>query len=356
MPADAPAATSIERPRVAALAALTAAGVLACGLVAYPFLPALAWAVALAVMAYPLHARVAAAVPHRGAAAGLSTTTVTLLVLVPTLLVGAQLAHEAAGVAAKAEEATRNGRLDAMAEKVPSGPWALGWVRANVDAEAELRGLARRLVGDAAVFAQGAAWAAVQILVCVFVLFFAFRDRGPLLESTRALAPLARAESDYVFARVADSIHATVYATVATSLLQGVTGAVVWWWVGLPAPVLWGTVMFVLGVIPVAGAGLVWAPAAVYLAAESRLADAAILAAWGVVVTGVISNWAYCVMAGDRLRLHPVPVLVSFMGGLAVFGISGMVLGPVALAVTLALLDVWRLRLRGESPATLRAA
>lgn len=281
MPDAAPAATSIERPRVAALAALTAAGLLACALVAFPFLPALAWAVALAVMAFPLHVRVAALIPHRGIAAGVTTTLVTVLLLAPTLAVGAQLAQEAAGVAATAEEATRNGKIDAVAEKVPSGPWALAWVRANVDLEAELRGLTRRLVGDLALFAQGAAWAAVQILVCVFVLFFAFRDRGLLLESTRDLAPLARAESDYVFTRVADSIHATVYATVVTSLLQGVTGGFVWWWVGLPAPVLWGTVMFVLGVIPVAGAGLVWAPAAVYLAVEGRAADAAILAAWG---------------------------------------------------------------------------
>jgi predicted PurR-regulated permease PerM len=356
VPDPAPAPTSIEKPRVAALAAMTVVGLVLCGLVAYPFLPALAWAVALAVMALPMHTRLAKVIRHGPTAAAVSTVVVVALILVPVLAVGGQLAREATGAAERAREMAKAGKVDEVVEKVPNGPWVRDWVRRNVDVEAETRRVAGRLVGDVAFVAQGTVGAVLQFLVCVFVLFYALLDRGQLLESARGLAPLSRAESEYLFTRVADSIHATVYATIVTSLMQGVTGGLLWWWLGLPAPVLWGTVMFILGVLPIAGAGLVWVPAAAWLAFEDRFAAAAVMAAWGVLVTGVVGNYAYGYLAGERLRLHPVPVMIAFVGGLAVFGLSGMVVGPVVLAVTLGLLDVWRQRLRGDAAGGLRAA
>ncbi len=355
MPADTPAPADPTRPRVAALALLTLAGVAVCAFVAFPFLPALAWALALAVMAYPLHARLVRVIPNGTVAAAITTTVVVAVLLVPVMLVAGQLAREAAGATARAQEAVRSGKIDEVAEKVPSGPWAVAWARQNVDVEVEARRLTSRIVGDAALFAQGTAWAVLQILVCVFVLFFAFRDQGHLLASLRRILPMSRTEADYLFARVDDTIHATIYATVMTALLQGVTGGLVFWWLGLPAPVLWGTVMFVLGVLPVVGAVLVWAPAAVWLATEGRLGDTAVLTAWGLIMAGPVCNYFYAYLAGGRMRLHEVPVMIAYVGGLAVFGVSGMVLGPVALAVTMGLVDVWHRRLRPEAAEKLGA-
>lgn len=353
MPADTPAPADPTRPRVAALALLTLAGIAVCALVAYPFLPALAWALALAIMAFPLHRRLEKVIPSATVAAALTTAVVVALLLVPVMLVAGQLAREAAGATDRAKAAVQSGKLDEVAERVPSGPWALNWARENVDVEAEARSLTSRVVGDAALFAQGTAWAALQILVCVFVLFFSLRDHGRLIASLRDVLPASRAEANYLFTRVDDTIHATIYATVMTALLQGVTGGLVFWALGLPAPVLWGTVMFVLGVLPVVGAILVWAPAAVWLATEGRAADTAILTAWGVLMAGPVCNYFYAYLAGGRMRLHEVPVMVAYVGGLAVFGVSGMVLGPVALAVTMGLIDVWHRRLHPEEAKAL---
>jgi predicted PurR-regulated permease PerM len=356
MPADTPAPADPTRPRVAALGLLTLTGLAVCALVAYPFLPALAWAMALAAIAFPLHVRLAKVIPGATVAAGLTTTVVVALLLVPVMLVAGQLAREAAGASQQAQEAVQSGKIDEVAEKVPSGPWAVNWVRQNVDPEAEARKLTSRVVGDAALFAQGTAWAVLQILVCVFVLFFALRDHRHLLDSLRAVLPMTRTEAEYLFTRVDDTIHATIYATVMTALLQGVTGGLVFWALGLPAPVLWGTVMFVLGVLPVVGAVLVWAPAAVWLASEGRAGDAAILTAWGLIMAGPVCNYFYAYLAGGRMRLHEVPVLVAYVGGLAVFGVSGMVLGPVALAVTMGLVDVWHRRLHPDTAPPLQTA
>ncbi len=333
-----------RRVRLVALVGITLLGLVVCALLAYPFLPALAWAVALAVMAFPLHTRLEKVIPGDSWAAGVSTAVVVAVVLIPVLLVAEQLGLETAEVAAKTETLAREGRVEAAVAKVPYGPEALAWVKQNVDPETEARRLISQLSGNALAFARGSAWFAVQALVCVFVLFFAFRDRRHLLRAVEDLSPLSRAETDYLFTRVSDSIHATVYATVMISLFQGVTGGLLFWGLGLPAPVLWGVVMFVLGVIPLVGAFLVWGPAAVVLALDDRWGAALVLVAWGLMMAGPLGNWLYARLAGGRLRLHPVPVLLAFVGGLAVFGVSGMVLGPVALAVTLALIDVWRQR------------
>ena len=334
--------------RLFAFAALTVAGVALCVYVAYPFLPALAWALALAIMAFPMHRRLAKVIPSESWAAGVSTAVVVALLLIPVLLAGEQLAKEAAGVSQKAEALARDGRAEQAAERVPYGQQVVAWVKQNVDVEGEARALVARFAGNAAALAQGSAWVAIQLLVCVFVLFFAFRDWRHLLASLRGLSPIARDETDYLFSRVSDSVHATVYATVLTSVLQGVTGGLLFWALGLPAPVLWGVVMAILGIIPVLGAFLVWVPAAVYLASEDKWWQAVSLVTWGVLMAGPVSNYAYAYLAGGRLRLHEVPVLVAFVGGLAVFGVSGMVIGPVILAVTLGMLDVWRRRLNPE--------
>jgi predicted PurR-regulated permease PerM len=219
--------------------------------------------------------------------------------------------------------------------------------------EDEARKLVRRLAGDAAMFAQGVLGGALQTLVCVFVLFFALRDRRRLLAAVQDVLPMTRKESDYLFTRVDDTIHATVYATVLEALVQGVTGGLVFWWAGLPNAVLWGVVMFALGVLPVVGAVLVWLPAGVWLLTADRFGDAALVLGWGVIWSGPVGNWLYAYLAGGRMRLHAVPVLVAYVGGLAVFGVSGMVLGPVAVAVTLGLVDVWHRRLHPEEAVEL---
>ena len=334
-----------RRIQLATLAGFTLLGLVLCVYLARPFLPALAWAVALAVMAFPVHARLRKVITSANWTAGVSTAVVVAIILVPVLVVAEQLARETAEAAARAEVLAREGRVEAAADKLPHGPQAVAWVKQNVDPETEARRLVTQLAGSAPAVARGSAWFAVQVLVCVFALFFAFRDWRHLLGAVADLSPLSRDESDYLFTRVSDSIHASVYATVVTAVIQGVTGGLLFWALGLPAPVLWGVVMTVLGIIPLVGAFLVWAPAAGALALDERWGAAAGLVVWGLLMAGPVGNWLYARLAGDRMRLHPVPVLIAFVGGLAVFGASGMVLGPVVLAVTMGLLDVRRRRL-----------
>ena len=124
---------------------------------------------------------------------------------------------------------------------------------------------------------------------------------------------------------------------------------------GLPAPVLWAFVMFILSLLPVVGAGLVWIPAAVYLAITGRWLATASIVGWGTLCFIFVDNLLYMRLVGERMRMHDLLALISFFGGIAVFGMSGMILGPTIVAVTMALLEVWKARMSGEpdsAPAT----
>jgi predicted PurR-regulated permease PerM len=143
----------------------------------------------------------------------------------------------------------------------------------------------------------------------------------------------------------ADAIHATFYGTIVCAAVQGTLGGLMFWWLGLSAPLLWGLIMGLLAIVPVFGAFVIWIPAAALLALDGHWSKALLLTAWGSVVVGGIDNLLYPMLVGNRLRLHTVPAFVSVVGGLVVFGASGVILGPLAVSITLSLLEIWRARM-----------
>jgi predicted PurR-regulated permease PerM len=142
-----------------------------------------------------------------------------------------------------------------------------------------------------------------------------------------------------------------VFGTVIVAIVQGTLGGLMFWFLGLPGALLWGVVMALLALVPVLGAFVVWIPAAVFLAVEGSWGKALLLTGWGTIVVGMIDNLLYPLLVGNKLRLHTVPVFFAIVGGLALFGASGVILGPVLLAVALGLIDVWKSRTRAGGVA-----
>jgi predicted PurR-regulated permease PerM len=194
---------------------------------------------------------------------------------------------------------------------------------------------------------SGSVWAVAELLITFFALFYFFRDRRPALQAVRSLVPLSEAEMNEVFVRISDTIYATVYGTLAVALVQGFLGGLMFWVLGVQGALLWGTVMGLLAVIPVLGAFIVWVPAALFLALEGSWGKAVILTVWGAGVVSLIDNLLYPLLVGKRLRLHTLPVFIAIVGGILLFGSAGVILGPVTLAVMVALVDIWRRRIGG---------
>jgi predicted PurR-regulated permease PerM len=337
--------TSGRLLRPVALAIVTVALIVLCVRLSIPFLPALTWAIALGIIAWPLHLWISRRVQHPTLAAVLSTVAVCVLILVPGLFVTYELAREATSAAERMKEQSAEGVLRQAMENTPGLRGIAAWAdRVNVDIDKAVRDLVASYTRDASYLIQGTVDGILQAVVALFVLYHLFRDRSYLTGRVRGLLPLTKDESDQVFKRVADSVHANLYATVVTSMIDAVGGGLMFWALGLPSPVLWGVVMFILSILPILGTFIVWMPAAIYLVLIGQWLSALALVAWGVAGWIVVDNYVYVKLAGDRMRLHEVPALIAFLGGLYVFGASGMILGPAILAVTVAVLEVWHRR------------
>ena len=326
-------------------------------LIAFPFLHAITWGMALAIMAWPLHRIVRARVTRPNLAASLSTLAVILLIVVPGAFVVYQVGKEAEAMTQASATPPDEMLSRETVQEVPGGSRVVKWMdRVNLDVETQLKKVVSSALPKPESVAESSITAAVQFLVAMFILFHVFRDRGEFLAWLRELLPLTRTESDRVFSSAADSVHANLYATVVTGLIDSVSGALLFWVLGLPAPFLWGSVMFVLSILPVVGAGLVWFPAGVYLAMTGSWPAAMAIFVWGATTAILIDYMLYAKLAGDRMRMHSVPALIAFLGGLGVFGISGMILGPAIVAMTAAMLDLWRERSSGKGSAMTDAA
>lgn len=335
-----------ERIRVLALVSLTIILIGLCVLLAVPFLPAIAWAVALAILAWPLHRWIAHRVSQRGVAAALSSAVVVTAILTTGIFVSYQIASETVSAAGRVKDEAAGVKIRETVASIPVLGKAAGWMeRVGLDVEAAARRLVESNVQSPSSLAQGSAMAVIQFLLAIFILYYLFRDRDTFLNGLRDLLPLSSGESDFLMARAAESVHATLYATVVTSVIDSTAFGITFWGTGLPAPVLWATIMLILSLLPVLGAGLIWVPATAYLVMNENWPGAAALIVVGVVTATFVDNVLYARLAGGRMRMHNVPVLVSFLGGLVVFGMSGMILGPATLAITEALLEVWKRRM-----------
>jgi predicted PurR-regulated permease PerM len=205
-----------------------------------------------------------------------------------------------------------------------------------------LKGVSGAIAGRTLGFVGGAVGFVVEVFFVIFTMYYLFRDGDRMREAAGDLVPLSDQKAQEIFERTGEVIAASVYGVLVIAVIQGVLGGLAFWALGLPSPLLWGVVMIFLSMIPMAGAFIVWVPAAIYLALSGHWASALILVLWGTLVIGTVDNFLRPKLVGERTRLHELLVFFSVLGGLQVFGVLGLVLGPVVVAITIALLDVLR--------------
>jgi len=334
------------------LMAATALGIYLCYRLAMPFLPALVWALALAVVFTPFYRWLESKLKRRNLAAVVAVLVVGLNVVVPATFVGQRLILQAAKGAQLVTAKVESGDWRRAIETRPRIALLADRIEQQVDLPGTVQTLTAWLTNTAKSFVKGSVVQIIGFLMTFYLLFFFFRDHRAALQSLRSLSPLSEVEMDRLLGRVGDTICATIYGTLTASAAQGLLGGLMFWWLGLSAPLLWGVVMAVLAVVPVLGAFVIWIPAVLFLALDGSWGKALILAVWGMIVVGGIDNLLRPILVGNRLKLHNVLVFMTVVGGLILFGPAGLILGPVVLTVTVALLEIWHSRTAAEAAAT----
>lgn len=328
-----------SRIKRSALAVASVVGILICVLIAWPFLGAITWALTLAILFAPLHVRIETLVRHANIAALLSTAIVVVVVVVPAVFVADRLITEAASAIVSLQARVESGELQNLLDRYPALAPLGDWIDQQFDLPSMMASIATWLSNIGASFVKGSLLQVVEVFITFYLFFYFMRDRLTAKNMIKAWLPLTPPETDQLLRRVVETVHATVYGTLAVAAVQGTLGGLMFWVLGLPTPLLWGLVMGLLSIIPVLGAFVVWIPAAILLILDGSWARALILATWGGIVVGGIDNVLRPIFVGNRLRLHTIPAFISIVGGLVLFGAPGFILGPLAATMTMLVVD-----------------
>ena len=339
---------SRERVLAFSLGLATLLALYVCYLIVQPFIPAIAIATAVAIATTRPHNWLRRRVRSNTAAAAISVVLVASLIVVPlTLLITYVVRQVVGGI----HTLQAGGGLAAWRNTLHVPPFlgrAVEWVTTNVDLEAQLTQLGQTVASQAGGLLAGTVNLLTQVVITLFVLFFLYRDGDRALDALRRLIPLSGEETGRMFARVEDTIMAIVNGSLTVAFVQALLAGAMYAALGVPAAVIWAAFTFIAALVPMFGTVMVWGPVAVYLLLSGSWIKAVILVGWGMLAVGTIDNFLYPYLVGGRLRLHAVPTFFAIVGGIGLFGPAGLILGPVALAVTIGLLEVWRLRTRTD--------
>jgi predicted PurR-regulated permease PerM len=320
-------------------------------LVIWPIAGAVSWAVFIAIVFSSLQERSAQMLRgKRGWAAFATLMVIVVSVLLPMALLAISVTHEAAAFYArfKSGDIQLAEYFHRMVAVLPE--WVQGWlVRAGMDELPAVQTKLAAAIGRSSdaltqrvfMIGQGTLEFLVNFFVMLYLLFFFLRDGRKLAASAAKAMPLAPDHTQRVMKEFATVVRATVKGNVVVALVQGALGWLAFWFLDIGGALLWGAVMALLSLLPAVGAALVWGPVALYLLTTGSLASGIGLVVWGVLVIGLVDNVLRPILVGKETRMPDWLVLIATIGGLAVFGLNGFVIGPVIAAVFIAAWEIF---------------
>ncbi|WP_446742528.1 AI-2E family transporter [Silvibacterium acidisoli] len=335
---------SSSAAELAALFLLTLAAVVVCALIVRPFLSGIVFAITIAVCTRKPYNWLAGRIRNPSLCAAVAMAILLIGGIIPVIEIGRQLVVQGAAVVTTIRSGAANAWLQRLFDHHPALASRVQQVVSQVDLNSIMQAVAGwagrhfvRLLGDSISVI-------IQIVVLLFLLFFLWRDEQTAKHLLRSLLPMRKEEAEEVIGRLHDTIYATGFGRLAVAATQGILGGLAYWVLGVPGAVFWGFLTALFALIPGFGAALGWGPIALYLGLSGEWGRAAILAAWGGGFVSLIDNFLYPILVGSRLRSHTAIIFLSLLGGVALFGASGIILGPLMFSLATSLLAVWQER------------
>jgi predicted PurR-regulated permease PerM len=315
------------------------------------FLDALFLAAVFSGFVYPLYRWFESKLGGRRPLASVLTLTVSVLVvLVPFILVLGTVADQAAQVAVRATPWIEQQLRDSSVRGEMKLP---GWLPYETELEpytqtimAKLAEFATKIGGfladGLAKISQGTVRFFFELFIMIYAMYFFLMGGSKLIERTMAYVPLSGLEQSEIVKVWHSVSRAMIKGTMVIGVIQGTLAGLGFAVAGIPAPAFWGAVMAILSILPVVGTGLVWVPGVIYLLSTGRVVAGIALLVWCVAVVGTVDNILRPYLVGRDTKLPDLFILLSTLGGIAVFGASGLILGPMLAALFMTVLEIYR--------------
>lgn len=325
-----------------------------------PFISPIIWAAIFAILFFPLYERLRDRMKIRGIASMLTCLLIIVLIIGPVTYLFVALVNEATDAVTKVNEYYRSGELERLI------PFDLPWLQSikaklgqyfdisKINPEELVREAVNKvssiLVSQTTWLIANGTKAVFFFGIMIFTMYYFFKDGEELIRKIKRLMPLTPDQVERTFKLLRDVIFATMYGGVVVALIQGLLGGILFACVGIPSPIFWGAIMAFLSVLPIVGAFLVYIPAGIILIIGGSWVTGLVVILIGTLVISQVDNLIRPYLISGRTAMHPLVLFFAIMGGIAVFNILGLVMGPFIAAVFLTLLKIFELKLHPEAP------
>jgi predicted PurR-regulated permease PerM len=307
------------------------------------FLAPLAWAGVLAVVVFPTYARLAQRWgPNKAALA--TTVGVTLILIVPTIFLMKAFVQEAVNAVQSVQFEAQSGHYawlthfwEHLQSRFPRLFPADLWGALHRYIEEAARYVAQRLGS----ILEHTAEFLLDLAFTILALFYFFRDGRSIVSRLRHVLPFDSDQRARMLTDARDMIFATVIASLLSAALHGAVGGLAFALTGIRAPIFWGVLMGVCSLIPFIGTALVWAPLSISLILGGHLARGIVLAIVCSLVVGMVDNFVRPLLISERASMNMLLVFIGVLGGISVFGLLGVILGPIIIAISATLLEFY---------------
>ncbi|HEX8873801.1 MAG TPA: AI-2E family transporter [Nitrosospira sp.] len=324
---------------------------LAFGWILLPFYGAVFWGSVLAIIFTPFYRRLLIIMNQRRNLAALTTLLLCLImVILPLTAIVSSLLQEGLAV----YQRIRSGELNfgEYAHQIMNGlpAWVIHLMnRSGIGNLAELRDAlsngvlqgSQRIATEALSIGQNTFEFIVSFGIMLYLLFFLLRDGAILTSKINQAIPLSAEHKHHLLSKFTTVVRATVKGNLAVAAAQGLLGGLIFYFLGIQGALLWGFVMAILSLLPAVGAGLIWAPVAIYFLVTGAVWQGVVLILFGVFVIGLVDNILRPLLVGKDTQIPDYVILISTLGGMVLFGLNGFVIGPVIAALFIAVWDIF---------------
>jgi predicted PurR-regulated permease PerM len=312
-----------------------------------PFFSAIAWAVVVTIIFYPAYAFISRYIKLQALASFFTVAIILIVIVGPFAYLTSVLVSEVQLIGAKIT-ANQFGEVQAFMARLESYPFVqkmisytgIGELASEQAMAGNVKNIGKTLIETFSVHIPDILSVVGNFIFMIFTTYFLLKDGPGFLSKAREYMPFSEAQKERLATQIKDMIVSTVYGGVLIAIIQGTLGGFAYYFLGISSPVMWGVAMSVMSFVPLLGTFIIWGPTSFYLVMQGDFIHGLELFLFGILVISMVDNILKPIIIGSRTKMPTIVILFSVLGGIKLFGVIGLITGPLVTAVFLSVFQI----------------
>lgn len=319
-------------------------------LVMRPFVYPFIWAFVLTILFYPVFLFLGRHVKWKPGASMLTVLIILLLIVGPFSYMLLSLGVELAQLSTKFEEGQLNNMLMKIQEH-RAVEWFVNILKITFGIkdfdlvavfQSNFSDFSSNVLQWVSVSVKNIAFGVINFIIMIFSLYFLLKDGPEFIKQLKEYMPFPESHKDRLAYKVKDMVISTIYGGVTVGIAQGIVGGIAFYFLGISSPIFWGMMIALMSFVPIIGTFAIWGPASIILVIQGQILKGIVLLLIGTLIISMIDNILKPLIIGGRTKMHTLIVFFSVLGGIKLFGLIGLIVGPLTVVLFVSILEIFR--------------